>query len=182
MSLPIRAFTAAEVKAALTKPNTRKAPRYDLISGQILKRLPRKTAVLLTAVLNRMLTLSYFPVLWKYAEIIMIPKPGKPPPEPTYYRPISLLPISSKLFERLILQRINEEHNPSTLLPSHQFCCRERHSTTPVSVCATGHYMTSSELMLVPNGPAVCGSHMYSGMGSAVVVWLLECENWYTGL
>ena len=61
MSLSIRAFTAAEVKAALTKLNTRKAPRYDLISGQILKRLPRKTAVLLTAVLNRMLTLSYLP-------------------------------------------------------------------------------------------------------------------------
>ena len=63
----------------LTRLNTRKAPRYDLISGQILKRLPRKTVVLFTVILNRMLTLSYFPVVWKYAEIIMIPKPGKPP-------------------------------------------------------------------------------------------------------
>jgi len=76
-----------------------------------------------------MLTLSHFPGLWKYAEIIMIPKPGKPPHEPTSYRPISLLPIISKLFERLLLQRINEEHDPSTLLPSHQFAFRERHST-----------------------------------------------------
>jgi len=129
MSLPIRAFTPAEVKTALTRLNTRKAPGYDLISGQILKRLPCKTVVLLTVVFNRMLTLSYFPILWKYAEIIMIPKPGKPPHEPTSYRPISLLPVTSKLFERLLLQRINEEHDPSTLLPSHQFGFRERHST-----------------------------------------------------
>jgi hypothetical protein len=77
MSLPpIRPFTPSEVKAELTRLNTRKAPGYDLISGQILKLLPRKMIVLLTVIFNRMLTLSYFPVLWKYAEIIMIPKPA----------------------------------------------------------------------------------------------------------
>ena len=129
MSLPIRAFTPAEVEAELTRLNTLKAPGYGLISGQILKRLTRKTVVLLTVIFNRMLNLSRFPVLWKYAEIIMIPKPGKPPHEPTSYRPISLLPIISKLFERLLLQRIKEVHDPSTLLPSHQFGFRERHST-----------------------------------------------------
>jgi len=63
MSLPITAFAPAEVKAALTRLNTRKASRYYLISGQILKRLPRKTAVLFTVIFNRMLTLSHFPVL-----------------------------------------------------------------------------------------------------------------------
>jgi hypothetical protein len=65
MSLPIIAITAAEVKAELTRLNTRKTPGYDLISGQLLKRLPLKTVVLLTVVFNRMLTLSYFPVLLK---------------------------------------------------------------------------------------------------------------------
>jgi len=129
MPLPIRAFTPAEFKAELTRLNTRKAPGYDLISGQILKRLPRKTVVLFTVVFNRMLTLSYFPILWNYAEIIMILKPGKPPHEPNSYRPITVLPVTSKLFERLLLQRINEEHDPSTLLPSHQFGFRESHST-----------------------------------------------------
>ena len=129
MSLPVRAFTPAVVKAELTRLNSRKAPGYDLISGLVLKRLPRKTIVLLTVIFNRMLTLSYFPILWKYAEIIMIPKPVKPPYEPTSYRPISLLPTTSKLFERLLLKRIHDEHDPSTLLPSHQFGFRERHST-----------------------------------------------------
>jgi hypothetical protein len=96
MSLPIRAITPTEVQAEITRLHTSKASGYDLISGQLLKRIPRKTVVLLTAIFKRMLTLSYFPVLWKYAEIITIPKPGKPPDEPTSYRPISLLPITSK--------------------------------------------------------------------------------------
>jgi hypothetical protein len=128
MSLPIRAFTPTEVKAALTRSNIRKAPGYDIISGLVLKRLPRKTIVLLTVVFSRMLTLSYFSILWKYAAIIMIYKPRKPPHEPTSYRPISLLATTSMLFERLLLKRINDEHDPSTLLPSHQFGFRERHS------------------------------------------------------
>ena len=59
----------------------------------------------------------------------MIPKPGKPPHEPSSFWPISLLPITSKLFERLLLKIIRDEHDPSTLLPSHQFGFRERHST-----------------------------------------------------
>ena len=105
MSLPIRALNPAEVKAELTRLNSRKVPGYDLISGLVLKRLPRITIVLLTVIINRMLNLSYFPILWKYAEIIMIPQPGKPPHEPTSYRPISVLPVTSKLFERLILKK-----------------------------------------------------------------------------
>jgi hypothetical protein len=46
-----------------------------------------------------MLRLSYFPVTWKFAQIVMLPKPGKPANEASSYRPISLLPISSKIFE-----------------------------------------------------------------------------------
>jgi hypothetical protein len=34
-----------------------------------------------------MLRLSYFPTIWKFAQITMIPKPGKPANEVTSYRP-----------------------------------------------------------------------------------------------
>lgn len=38
----------------------------------------------------------------------MILKPGKDPKSPENYRPISLLSISSKIFQRLILNTLNE--------------------------------------------------------------------------
>ena len=37
-----------------------------------------------------------------YAEVIMVPKPGKPPTEITSYAPISLLPMLSKVLEKLL--------------------------------------------------------------------------------
>jgi hypothetical protein len=46
------------------------------------------------------------PSYWKAAEVIMIPKPGKSVAEVTSYRPIPLLPVVSKLFEKLLLKRL----------------------------------------------------------------------------
>jgi hypothetical protein len=36
----------------------------------------------------------------------MIPKPGKPLDEVSLHRPISLLPVVSKIFEKLLLKRL----------------------------------------------------------------------------
>ncbi|GFT29518.1 hypothetical protein TNCV_2020801 [Trichonephila clavipes] len=43
------------------------------------------------------------PDSWKHASVIPILKPGKPRRAADSYRPISLLPVLSKLAERLIL-------------------------------------------------------------------------------
>ena len=51
------------------------------------------------------------------AEVVMIPKPGKPPHEATSYRPISLLPIISKLFEKLLLKRLKLIVDEKNLIP-----------------------------------------------------------------
>jgi len=75
--------------------NPKKSPGFDLITGQILKERPRKSLVKLTNLINASFRLKYVPQLWKVAEVVMIPKPGKPPHEATSYRPISLLPIIS---------------------------------------------------------------------------------------
>jgi hypothetical protein len=59
----------------------------------------------------------------------MIPKPGKSPNDPKSYRPISLLNITGKIFERILTNRLNfllESHN---LLPPEQFGFRARRST-----------------------------------------------------
>jgi hypothetical protein len=59
----------------------------------------------------------------------MIHKPGKPPQDPSSYRPISLLPLCSKLFEKLFLRRILPSVHSNHILPSHQFGFRASHST-----------------------------------------------------
>jgi retron-type reverse transcriptase len=59
----------------------------------------------------------------------MIAKPGKPPTETNSYRPISLLPALSKVFERLILKRLEETVPINDIIPMHQFGFRSNHST-----------------------------------------------------
>jgi hypothetical protein len=49
---------------------------------------------------------GYFPAQWKVAKIIPHVKPGKPPNEPLSCRPISLLSILSKVYEKLLLRRL----------------------------------------------------------------------------
>ena len=101
-------FSTKEVEEALTYTNVRKAPGYDLISGKVLKELPKKAITLLTILYNSILRLSYYPLLWKFAQIIMVPKAGKPVDDVTSYRPISLLPIPSQVFEKLLLKRLRK--------------------------------------------------------------------------
>jgi hypothetical protein len=121
MSLPIIAFSPREVRQVIEKVNQHKAPGYDLFMGEILRQLPKKAIVLLTTIYNSMLWLSYFPTIWKFAQITMIPKPGKPANEVTSYRPMSLLPIPSKIFEKLLLNRIKNDKEIQGITPDYQF-------------------------------------------------------------
>lgn len=122
--------TVKEVKTTIkNKINVKKAPGYDLVTGGILKQLPRKALVKLTNLINAAFRLKHVPDIWKVAEVIMIPKQGKSPYDAKSYRPISLLPVMSKLFEKLLFKRMKPIIERKNLIPNHQFGFREKHST-----------------------------------------------------
>jgi len=58
----------------------------------------------------------------------MVPKPGKPAHDVASYRPISILPIPSKVFEKLLLKRLRSDVDLSHLIPGYQFGFRPGHS------------------------------------------------------
>jgi hypothetical protein len=63
------------------------------------------------------------------AQIILILKPGKPPNDSIFYRPISLLPILSKVFEKLLLNRLIPFIVHQNLIPNHHSGFRQQNST-----------------------------------------------------
>ncbi|GBP42596.1 RNA-directed DNA polymerase from mobile element jockey [Eumeta japonica] len=81
----------------------------------------------LVILFNACLRLCHYPTQWKIAQIVMILKPGKQIEEVSSYRPISLLPLIGKLFERVILNRLRPHLD--TILPEHQFGFRQKHAT-----------------------------------------------------
>jgi hypothetical protein len=100
--MPIKNISIKEVSNTIKKDlNVKKAPDYDLITSKMVKELPEKALRLLIIIYNAILRLSYCPAQWKVAQIILVPKPGKNLEDVTSYRPISLLPVAAKVFEKL---------------------------------------------------------------------------------
>lgn len=129
MAPPIQAIKLQEIKTLIKNINSKKAPGYDLITGSVIKQLPDKALTALNQIYNSILRTGHYPSQWKVGQIILIPKAGKPPEEVTSYRPISLLPILSKLFEKLFLKRLKPEVDKLKIIPEHQFGFREQHAT-----------------------------------------------------
>lgn len=118
-----------EVAHTLKELLSMKAPGPDQIQNIVLINFSRKAIVQLTYIINAILKFSYFPQQWKIAEIIPILKPGKPDTKPVSYRPISLLPTTTKVTEKIILKRLQKHENTLHIIRNEQFCFRHRHST-----------------------------------------------------
>ena len=78
-----------------------KASGQDQISGRMLKATTASIAASVTKLFNKFISTGCFPTTWKRSNIVPIPKCGDKG-DPTNYRPISLLPVLSKLLERHI--------------------------------------------------------------------------------
>jgi hypothetical protein len=73
--------------------------------------------VKLTTLINASIHLNYTTDEWKIAEVIMIPKPGKNLSGVESCWPISLLPIMSKLFDKLTLKHLKPITEKKHLVP-----------------------------------------------------------------
>lgn len=127
MSLPLKWIQPSEVVNEIKLVKIKKSPGHDGINGRLIKSLPFCAVIVLTAIFNSIMRSGHFPNYWKTAEIIVINKIGKPEHNISSYRPISLLPIFSKIFERLLLTRLLP-HLPR-IVPNHQFGFKRQHGT-----------------------------------------------------
>lgn len=125
----IKNFTVNEVTTIIRMSNPKKSPGYDLITGRLLKKLPPEGLRFLTFLFNAILRTCFFPPQWKVAQVTMICKPGKSPNDVKSYRPISLLPIPSKIFESLLFQKMMPIIINKSLIPNHQFGFRQKYAT-----------------------------------------------------
>ena len=86
-------------------------------------------APLLTVVFRQLLRLGSFPVCWRVA-----PK-GPPSSSAFNYRPISLTPILSKVFECLVSVRLRRFMEGRGVIPTTQFANRKGLGTCDALLC-----------------------------------------------
>lgn len=118
-----------EIRHCLKSLKSKKSNGPDSIPNVVLKKLPDSAHKFLAKLINRILSMGYFPKSWKMAHVIPIPKPGKPANEAKNLRPISLLNNLSKILEKVIHGRILNFCKETKLLPDSQFGFRNKHST-----------------------------------------------------
>jgi Reverse transcriptase (RNA-dependent DNA polymerase) len=128
ISHTIKPTSPTEIKNIIQQLHPRKAPGHDQITNDILKLLTPKSLAFLATILNSCIRIGYFPTSWKLAHILMFHKPGKDKVNPTHYRPISLLPALSKVFEKIIHIRLTAEIDQKKIIPHNQFGFKPKHS------------------------------------------------------
>ncbi|KAK2578437.1 hypothetical protein KPH14_012565 [Odynerus spinipes] len=114
-----KAVKVKEAAAIINSLKNNKSPGYDLITTKMLKEAPAKATRFITILANAIFRTGHFPQIWKCAEVTLLQKPGKNPKTPSSYKPISLLPIISKLIEKIIHGRLLEEVTTKQLIPNH---------------------------------------------------------------
>jgi len=102
-------ITEEEAEEAVKKLRNNKAPGLDGINPEIVKRLWRTDKEIILILLNNCLRASSFPDSWKQAILKPILKDiQKDPAQIQSYRPIALLPVMGKVYERIIVNRIQD--------------------------------------------------------------------------
>ena len=117
-----------DVKSAIKSLASNKASGYDKISARVLKDSCDCIAPVISRLVNGSFQMAAFPKAWKIAEVIPVPKEGNSE-EPANNRPISLLPILSKVSERLAHKQFVEFLTTNDKLSLYQSGNRKMHST-----------------------------------------------------
>ena len=176
--------TADEIKRTIMSLPNNKFPGPDKISMRTIKDSLPHILIPLTNIINNSLLSSVYPDAWKLAEIIPILKEGDHELAPNN-RPISLLPIVSKMCEKVVLRQYSEYLHKHNILSSHQSGNKQNHSTETLNTYITDNILKSMDqkkitaLILIDLPKAfdsVCHKMLLNnleatGMSSAVLKW-----------
>ena len=101
---------------------------HDGISNVLLKEMINEVSKSITLIINQSIKSGIFPDRLKIGRILPLFKKGDKSCIENY-RPISLLPAISKIFEKVIFDQILDYFNTNKLFSDNQYGFRKQHST-----------------------------------------------------
>jgi hypothetical protein len=110
--------TEQEVSDLIHSLDVSKATGHDGISAKLLKRAGQSIVPSLTNIINLCLSQSEIPNEWKKAEVIPLHK-KETRDNCNNYRPVSILPIASKILERVVFKHLYNYFFENNLLTPH---------------------------------------------------------------
>ena len=133
-----------EVEHVVKNIPPNKAPGIDKVSARVLKDSLPVTLPSITRIMNNSFCSNTFAKSWKTAEAVPVPKSGDPE-NPCNNRPISLLPILSKVMERLAHGQFVEYLTTNCKLAKTQSGNRKFHSTETALLHVTDEWLKAMD-------------------------------------
>lgn len=137
--------TEDEICHLLLTLDVAKASGPDGISPMMLKHTAVAIAPSLTKLFNLSIGLAQLPSQWKHSLIVPIPKSSSTD-SPSCYRPISLLPIVSKVLERYISNILLDHLQCLNFISNKQWGFLEGRSTITALIKCTDDWLRELEL------------------------------------
>jgi len=135
VSFTALASVSSDDVAAAVSALPDKSSALDPLPVPVLKSVADLLVPFLTYLFNLSLTAGHVPAGFKNSFITpVIKKPGLDDDSPSSYRPISNLPVISKLLERLVARQLLTYLDTHRLLPATQFRFRPGHSTETTTI------------------------------------------------
>lgn len=131
------------VKISLTL-KSKNSSGHDGMSNNLIKAIIPEIKEPLCNIYNKSIEEGTYPEKMKLAEVVPIYK-GKQQNLQENYRPVSLLPVLSKLFEKLIYTRVYNFLSKNNILYSSQYGFRSNHSTVHALAEFVGHVLKGFE-------------------------------------
>ena len=124
----MRKTNTQEVLDLISKLESKKSSGHDGLSSKFIKLCSPFLSVILANIFNQSITNGVYPDSLKIARVSPIHKKGDVT-DPNNYRPISVLNLLNKIFEKIIHKRLYKYLTKFNLIYKYQFGFRERYST-----------------------------------------------------
>ena len=128
---------------------TKNSSRFDGISSKLFKKLAPTIIKPLTLLLTQVFNTGIFPDKLKVAKVIPVFKKGNPTII-NNYRPISLLPVVSKVMEKILANQLSSYFESKKLFVNNQYGFRDGHSTEYAALELVDRIITKMDNNEVP--------------------------------
>ena len=173
IKLQFKCITDNDTQRAIDKLENKSSSGHDGISNKLLKLLKIELSKSLTLIINQMITTGIFPDSFKISKITPLFKKGDASML-SNYRPISLLPTISKIFERILYNQLYDYFNSNNLLAEEQYGFRTNHSTEYAAVKLVDNVSKEMELGNTPTALYIDLSKAFDTLSFDILLYKLN--------
>ena len=130
-SFSMKEVTVDEVVKLILKLKNSSSTGVDFIDTKTVKLIAKDIAPALSHIINLSLKTSTYPSLWKWAKVVPLLKSASADPIlPKSYRPVALLPIMSKILEKVVFSQLIEYLEENNIIHPNLHGSRAGHDTS----------------------------------------------------